>query len=269
MTATSNGVSYLVFDVEAVADGNLVSKVRYAKDNLGAADAIQRYREELLAETGRDVLPPTFMLLQPVSWHPDVWTDITRMRTLNMLQERQGKELHLCPLQIELVDRLITQFSMPGETVYEHPFLWGSRRIGPDLAPVGGKYPDLWHLRHFENPRAISPKSMMPSYGHLITRDLDFDGIQRRVDAMAMLGVPYGDAVNNAPALAREQAQRVAAAIVQGGGEPGLEHKEIVALIAYVQRLGRDIQGPAPVVTAPAAPSHESRVTSHTPGGGR
>ena len=147
------------------------------------------------------------------------------------------------------------EYSKPGEFVYDHPFLWGSRRIGPDLARVGGKYPDLWHLRHFENPRAISPKSMMPSYAHLIRADLNFDGIQRRVDAMAMLGVPYGDAVLNAPDQARAQAERVAASIVEGGGEPGLERKEIVALIAYMQRLGRDIQGAAPVVTAPPRPS--------------
>jgi cytochrome c oxidase cbb3-type subunit I/II len=160
------------------------------------------------------------------------------------------------------------EYSKPGETVYEHPFLWGSRRIGPDLARVGGKYPDLWHLRHFENPRAISPKSMMPSYGHLIRADLDFDGIQRRVDAMAMLGVPYGDAVLNAPDQARAQAGRVAASIVQGGGEAGLERKEIVALIAYMQRLGRDIQGVAPVVMVPPPPSDGPRVTSDGKRGG-
>jgi DNA methylase len=66
-------------------------------------------------------LPTTFMLLQPQSWHPDVWTDVARMRTLNMLQERKGQEQHLCPLQFDIVDRLITQYSMPGETVYD-PF---------------------------------------------------------------------------------------------------------------------------------------------------
>lgn len=69
----------------------------------------------------KGMLPPTFMLLQPQSWHPDVWTDITRMRTLNALQAKQGKEMHLCPLQFDIVDRLITQFSMEGETVFD-PF---------------------------------------------------------------------------------------------------------------------------------------------------
>src|SRR5262249_30656911 len=66
-------------------------------------------------------LPTTFMLLQPPSWHPDVWTDVARMRTLNMLQERHGRQMHLCPLPFDIVERLITQYSMPGETVYD-PF---------------------------------------------------------------------------------------------------------------------------------------------------
>lgn len=74
---------------------------------------------EALEAKGR--LPTTFMLLQPPSWHPDVWTDVARMRTLNMQQERRGRGMHLCPLQFDIVDRLITQFSMPGETVFD-PF---------------------------------------------------------------------------------------------------------------------------------------------------
>jgi cytochrome c oxidase cbb3-type subunit I/II len=135
------------------------------------------------------------------------------------------------------------EYSKPGESVYDHPFLWGSRRLGPDLAREGGKYNDVWHVRHFENPRAVSPKSIMPSYAHLEKADLDFDQIQHRVDVMAMLGVPYGDAVQRAAQMARDQAAQVATSIAQGGGQPGLEHKELVALIAYVQRLGRDVQG--------------------------
>jgi hypothetical protein len=85
------------------------------------------------------------MLLQPASWHPDVWTDITRMRTLNMLQERKGQQQHLCPLQFDIVDRLINQFSMPGETIFD-PFAGlmtvpycavkaGRRGVGVELNP--------------------------------------------------------------------------------------------------------------------------------------
>ncbi len=143
------------------------------------------------------------------------------------------------------------EYSKPGESVYDHPFLWGSRRIGPDLAREGGKYPDLWHLRHFEDPRSISPKSIMPPYAFLVKDDLDFDVIQKRVDAMAMLGVPYGDAVNRAPAMAREQAAQVAASLAQAGGPANLQGKEVVALIAYIQRLGRDIKGGGQVAAKP------------------
>jgi cytochrome c oxidase cbb3-type subunit I/II len=134
------------------------------------------------------------------------------------------------------------EYSKPGESVYEHPFLWGSRRIGPDLAREGGKYPNLWHVRHFENPRAVTAKSIMPAYSHFLTESLDFEQIQSRVDAMAMVGVPYGDAVNKAPAMARAQAKEIAATIVSEGGPAGLEDKKIIAVVAYMQRLGRDIK---------------------------
>jgi cytochrome c oxidase cbb3-type subunit I/II len=147
-------------------------------------------------------------------------------------------------------------YSKPGESVYEHPFLWGSRRIGPDLAREGGKYPHLWHVRHFDDPRAVTAKSIMPAYRHFLTTPLDFDGIQSRVDAMAMLGVPYGDAIGKAPALAREQARTIAAEIVSQGGPRGLEDKQIVAMIAYMQRLGRDIR---PTTTAQATTTGGAR----------
>jgi len=134
------------------------------------------------------------------------------------------------------------EYSKPGESVYDHPFLWGSRRIGPDLAREGGKYPDLWHVRHFENPSAVIEKSIMPSYAHFLSKEINFEQIQSRVDAMVMLGVPYGDAVKSAPQLARDQAKSIAASIVEQGGPSGLENKEMVAIVAYMQRLGRDIK---------------------------
>jgi cytochrome c oxidase cbb3-type subunit I/II len=145
------------------------------------------------------------------------------------------------------------EYSKPGEFVYDHPFLWGSRRIGPDLAREGGKYPDLWHVRHMRQPRDIEPKSIMPSYPWMLTNALDFDGIQRKVDVMAMLGVPYGDALGNAPAMARTQAESIGASIAAAGGPSDLADKEIVALVAYLQRLGRDISAPS-AVTAAGAP---------------
>jgi cytochrome c oxidase cbb3-type subunit I/II len=156
------------------------------------------------------------------------------------------------PLQYET--ERYGEYSKPGEFVYDHPFLWGSRRIGPDLAREGGKYPNLWHVQHFEDPPAITPRSIMPAYRWLRTNTIDFEQIQHRVDVMAMLGVPYGDAVNRAPAMARAQADSIAADIAASGGPADLKDREIVALVAYIQRLGRDIHAQAPVVavTAPA-----------------
>jgi cytochrome c oxidase cbb3-type subunit I/II len=82
----------------------------------------------------------------------------------------------------------------------------------------------------------------MPAYPHLLRKPLDFDGIQARVDAMSMLGVPYGDAINRAPQMAREQAAGLARTIEGEGGPRGLEDKQITALVAYLQRLGKDIK---------------------------
>ena len=150
------------------------------------------------------------------------------------------------------------EYSKPGESVYDHPFLWGSRRIGPDLAREGGKYPALWHVRHMQDPRSITAKSIMPPYAHLLTQDLDFGTIQKRVDVMAMLGVPYGDAINKAEAMAHAQADALAAEIEKAGGPSGLKNKEITALVAYLERLGTDIKAGAagtPVAQAPAAPA--------------
>ena len=140
------------------------------------------------------------------------------------------------------------EYSKPGEFVYDHPFLWGSRRIGPDLAREGGKYPDLWHVRHMQDPRSITPRSIMPSYPGMLTNRLDFEEIQKHVDVMAMLGVPYGDAIHRAPEMAREQARAIAAGIEAEGGPTGLADREIVAMIAYLQRLGTDIRGSNPTV---------------------
>ena len=134
------------------------------------------------------------------------------------------------------------EYSKPGEFIYDRPFQWGSRRIGPDLHRIGGKYPDLWHVRHMQDPRSTTPQSIMPSYAWLERTDLDFASIQKRGDAMAMLGVPYGEAVLHGEAMAHAQSREIAQRIEQQGGPKNLESKQIVALIAYLQRLGTDIK---------------------------
>jgi cytochrome c oxidase cbb3-type subunit I/II len=148
------------------------------------------------------------------------------------------------------------EYSKPGEFVYDHPFQWGSRRIGPDLAREGMTNPSaIWHFQHFNNPRDIKQQSIMPRYGWLLEQKTDFATIGDRVRAMAMLGVPYGEAVKpgKAEAMAREQARAVAAEIERQGGPPGMEDRKVVALIAYLQRLGTDISRPAE--TTPEQPT--------------
>jgi cytochrome c oxidase cbb3-type subunit I/II len=150
------------------------------------------------------------------------------------------------------------EYGKPGEFVYDRPFQWGSRRIGPDLQRVGGRYPDLWHVRHMEDPASTTQDSIMPRYPWLLERELDFAQIRARVEVMAMLGVPYGSDVERADDLAREQAARVARAIESQDGPRGLESKEIVALTAYLQRLGVDIRStPSPAAVQSTANSTE------------
>jgi len=135
------------------------------------------------------------------------------------------------------------EYSKPGEFVYDHPFLWGSRRIGPDLQRVGGKYPHLWHVRHMQDPRSTTPQSIMPAYPWLARDHVDWRAVGRGVRAQVTLGVPYPrDTAANAAALARTQGQQIAGEIVQQGGPAGLEETKMVALIAYLQRLGTDIK---------------------------
>lgn len=147
------------------------------------------------------------------------------------------------------------EYSKPGESVYDHPFQWGSRRIGPDLAREGVTNPNaLWHVTHFRNPRDVNPKSVMPRYSWLLTDKIDFASIEGRVRVMKRLGVPYKDEIGQAEKLARAQALSIAQQVAKDGGPEGLEDKQVIALIAYIQRLGTDLYKtpPAPT-TQPAA----------------
>lgn len=126
------------------------------------------------------------------------------------------------------------------ESMYDHPFQWGSKRSGPDLARLGKKYPDLWHYRHMIDPRAVTANSIMPGYSWLERKDTDFLSLRKKVSVMRNLGVPYSDAeVADADRLAEQQSAAIAKDLQAQGGPAGLEHKEIVALIAYLQSLGQ------------------------------
>lgn len=132
------------------------------------------------------------------------------------------------------------QASTIEESMYDRPFQWGSKRTGPDLARVGKKYPDLWHFRHMMNPRDIISDSIMPNYPWLAEKSLDFSVIRKRLSVMKMLGVPYTDEeVANAAINAERDAKVIAQGLAEQGAPAGLEKKEIVALIAYLQSLGQ------------------------------
>ena len=145
-------------------------------------------------------------------------------------------------------------FTRAGEGIYERPFLYGSRRTGPDLSRVGGKYPDSWHWLHFENPRAIEPRSNMPAFAFLTQRPLDDSLLPAKLAVLRRLGHPYSDGeIQNAAANAGAQAEEVAARLRADGVELGAAQarSEAVALIAYLQSLGRD-RAAAPVASLSA-----------------
>ena len=144
--------------------------------------------------------------------------------------ELEGRDIyiregcHVCHTQMIRPFRAETEryghYTVAGEHVYEHPFLWGSKRTGPDLARVGGCYSDDWHRAHLYNPRDVVPESNMPSFPWLFERSLNPDGITAKMAAMRALGVPYADAdLEAAPDALRDRS-------------------EADALVAYLQQLG-------------------------------
>lgn len=131
------------------------------------------------------------------------------------------------------------------ESIYDHPFQWGSKRTGPDLARVGKKYPHLWHYQHMMDPRSITPKSIMPNYPWLAHKQTDFLHLRKKLSVMKMLGVPYDDeTVANADIVAQKQAKEIAEDLAANGGPQGLEKTEMIALIAYLQSLGQKAINP-------------------------
>jgi cytochrome c oxidase cbb3-type subunit I/II len=145
------------------------------------------------------------------------------------------------------------------DSIFDHPFQWGSRRIGPDLARVGRKYADVWHYKHLIDPREISPGSNMPPYPHLATETIDFAQTPVKLRAMRNIGVPYrADQIQMAEENARAAATAIATGLADNAGisvceEPAdgcqlLVNSRLVALIAYLQRLGRVPEGaPEPI----------------------
>ena len=153
------------------------------------------------------------------------------------------------------------EYSKSGEYVYDHPFLWGSKRTGPDLFRVGGKYSDNWHFNHFWDPQTTSPGSIMPRYTWLIKNSLDKSLTEKKMEVMVALGVPYTeDEIAGAQESMLAQGTQIEenlfsdpdfvktyeadkqAAIDSGEEFVDMRNREVVALIAYLQRLGTDIK---------------------------
>ncbi len=142
------------------------------------------------------------------------------------------------------------EYSKAGEFVYDHPFLWGSKRTGPDLHRVGLKYPDAWHYNHLDDPRSTSPGSVMPRYPWLLTQKLDTTSLGARIAALRKVGVPYPDgyeakALDDLKAQQAKVVQNLKSGLVKADPD-----REIIAVIAYLQRLGTDIKS-SPASTAP------------------
>ena len=142
------------------------------------------------------------------------------------------------PMRAELLR--YGDWSRAGEYAYDHPFLLGSRRIGPDLMRVGGKYPDAWHYEHLKDPRSTSPGSIMPPYPWLYKQTYDVADIQASLRALKKTGVPYTDEqITQAGDAIKQQSAKIVASLSSMGIKTEGD-KEIIALIAYLQRLGVD-----------------------------
>jgi cytochrome c oxidase cbb3-type subunit I/II len=141
------------------------------------------------------------------------------------------------------------EYSKSGEFVYDHPFLWGSKRTGPDLHRIGGKYSNTWHYNHMLAPDAVSTGSIMPAYPWLFEQTINKENTAGKITALRTVGVPYEEGFE---AVANdqldEQANQIAASLKADGVEVASD-AEVVALIAYLQRLGQDIKGEKIVTT--------------------
>jgi len=175
----------------------------------------------------------TLVEIVPLFFNKSTTTPIEGLKPLTALQN-EGRDIyiregcHVCHSQMIRPLRAETEryghYSVAGEFVYEHPFLWGSKRTGPDIARVGGRYSDDWHRLHMHNPRDVVPESNMPAYPWLFTNIIDSAATPKKLAALRAVGVPYTDEdIANAKSA------------VEG------KH-EIDALISYLQQLGTLIQ---------------------------
>lgn len=170
----------------------------------------------------------------PLFFQKATTTPIEGLRPLTAL-ELEGRDVyisegcHVCHTQMIRPLRAETEryghYTVSGEGVYQHPFLWGSKRIGPDIARVGGRYSDLWHRMHLISPRDVVPESIMPNYPWLETNILSGDTTADKMKALRMVGVPYTDKD------------------IEGAKDAVAGKSELDAIVAYLQQLGTVLKG--------------------------
>ncbi len=170
-----------------------------------------------------------FVEILPLMFSKSVTQPVEGVKPYNALQ-LAGRDIYIregcynCHSQMIRPFRAETEryghYSVAGESVYDHPFQWGSKRTGPDLARVGGRYSDTWHHAHLVNPRDVVPESNMPAFPWLASSKVDAAGIPARMEALRKVGVPYSDA-------------DIAGAVKAAEGKTEME-----AVIAYLQGLG-------------------------------
>jgi cytochrome c oxidase cbb3-type subunit II len=195
----------------------------------------------------------------PLFYHQNVIEKVEGMRPYTPL-ELAGRNIYvregcyLCHSQMirpmrDEVERY-GHYSLAAESMYDHPFQWGSKRTGPDLARVGGRYSDEWHVQHLTDPRSLVPTSIMPPYGHLSRTLLDADTIADDLAANAIVGVPYSeDMIANAHAdlMAQANPDADSTGLLERYGDKvkigvfdgdATSITEMDALVAYLQMLG-------------------------------
>lgn len=251
--------------MKTIAKGNLVANEAAEAPALAAAHAsssrqhwhrwIERKPIQMLIVSLVLVLIGGLVEILPMMWVDDNVPKISTVQPYTPL-ELQGRDLYVregcvgCHSQMVRPLRFETErygeYSKSGEFIYDRPFLWGSKRTGPDLAREGiGKLkkPDSWHYNHMYDPTSVSPGSIMPAYPWLLTNDLDVSTTASKIKVLRQLGTPYQEGyeqIANDDLMA--QAKQVAGNLKSEGVEQeNLEKKEIVALIAYLQTLGVDI----------------------------
>ena len=198
--------------------------------------------------------------IAPLFWVDSTIEKVKGMRPYTPL-EQAGRDIYVregcygCHSQMirtlrDEVERY-GHYSLAAESMYDHPFQWGSKRTGPDLARVGGRYSDQWHAEHLINPRALVPESIMPGYPWLAETKLDVRDTMRKLRTLQRVGVPYTQEmiekaqqdlvaqISPDSRIARDFARRYAKAkVAKFDGKPGVEPSELDALVAYLQMLG-------------------------------